>query len=112
MEKIQKHIVHFFLLLSLTFVFPVKYWHKCISWEDKHELHQVADQETSFTDYQTHCDLCDLIFPQVITSDSPILPVYSILKHWESMPFYQAPVPALQALFLLRAPPVLSSSYC
>ena len=110
LRRAQKHITHAFLLLSLTFVFPVKYWHKCVSWEESHETHQVLEAELSMSDEKIHCDLCDLVFSQFIASDYNIQLSQPTLKILESIPLYQTPFSITTILPLLRAPPTLKIS--
>lgn len=104
-RKLLPHIVHFFLLLSLTFVFPVKYWHSCLDWEEGHEAHEVFTEGAQLTHDQDDCDLCDLVFSLVSPTRPITLLVPRPTANWEQLLDYSFPSPLSPTYFLLRAPP-------
>jgi hypothetical protein len=71
MQSARKHIAGFLLLLSITLVLPVAYWHECPDHPKSVDSIEIYPEQVTLDGQHLDCDLCDYVFAPFHLSEYP-----------------------------------------
>ena len=104
LTRLNPYIAGFYLLLSLTFVLPIRHLHICN--EKEIDLCQNQLEEDGISSFHENCELCDLVYSPGISLDNTLDLKEPILLG-EAMPLYKESLPLVYLSYIhLRAPPI------
>ena len=103
LARLNPYIAGFFLLLSLTFVLPIRHIHVCK--EQATDLCQNQAEE-GISSFHENCELCDLVYSPSISPDQSLELTEPILLGDET-PLFKESLPLVYLSYIhLRAPPI------
>ena len=104
LTRLNPYIAGFYLLLSLTFVLPIRHLHVCT--EKTTDLCQNQGEKDGIASFHDSCELCDLVFSPDISPENTIELQEALLLGQHAPLIKETLAKASLPYLHLRAPPL------